>query len=436
MKQQFSEYYSPSDEEYKAFLQEGIISLDANVLLSPYRVDREARGQIFELLEVVADRLWVTYQAAWEFFQNRPSVLAGEDKVYQKLQAPLATAKTQLEAHMATIKHHPVVSSADCQDILRSMDAIIEKVNRLSGEKDSKLEDALRTDPILEKWERLLEGRVADRPPLAELEEFKEEADKRLREGVPPGNRDEKKDENGNGDAVLWLQLLRRAKEQNKPVLLITNDTKDDWYRRHGGKTLGPRVELVREMMDGAGVPYYQQPLPSFIRRAGSTLHKPVSEKTVTQARHSSPQEAARHYENAVWHVIADLHGSGQLVMVSKQAHDNGTDLLAAGRSGITVGIDICYITPGRKGSSAYVHQLLGKAAVGPVNSILIISNEAPTQKAISLLGDGIPNRPVAQWITWDPLEPSEILAMQILMRMDRSQVQINRQWPWRQRPV
>ena len=34
------------------------------------------------------------------------------------------------------------------------------------------------------------------------------------------------------GDYVLWRQLLDEAAKRKLPVLLVTNDQKEDWYRR------------------------------------------------------------------------------------------------------------------------------------------------------------------------------------------------------------
>ncbi|MFD5072624.1 PIN-like domain-containing protein [Streptomyces sp. NPDC058369] len=283
MRNTFSEYYSPSNEDYAQFLEGGKIALDANVLLAPYKVDADARKQIFEILTQLRERLWVPYQAGYEFFKNRPSVMAGEEKVYQSLETPLVAARKKIEDHAKSLSGHPVVTPLETKKILDGIDRIISMVHTLQKGRDSRLEDSLRDDPILAKWENLLESRIGERPSPEGHSELVEAVTKRYAEGIPPGLQDEDKPENSHGDGVLWLQILDKTKIDRLPTLLITDDVKDDWYRRHGGKTIGPRIELVREMQDSAGVAYYQQPLASFVQRAGAFLHKPVSEKTVTQ---------------------------------------------------------------------------------------------------------------------------------------------------------
>ncbi|MBM4490568.1 hypothetical protein GS471_21550, partial [Rhodococcus hoagii] len=67
MKDVLHEYYDHSDDELRAFLQVGTIAVDANVLLSLYRVSQQQRDQIFDVLEKVSARVFVPYQVALEY---------------------------------------------------------------------------------------------------------------------------------------------------------------------------------------------------------------------------------------------------------------------------------------------------------------------------------------------------------------------------------
>ncbi|MBB1247699.1 PIN-like domain-containing protein [Rhizobium sp. G21] len=76
MREQFKEFYAPTDEEYKVLWNNGIFVLDASVLLELYRLPDESRNQILSTLEQIADRIFVPYQAALEFQRNRITVIA------------------------------------------------------------------------------------------------------------------------------------------------------------------------------------------------------------------------------------------------------------------------------------------------------------------------------------------------------------------------
>ncbi|MFE3038350.1 PIN domain-containing protein [Streptomyces canus] len=408
MRQQFSEYYSPSDDEYEKFLKEGTISLDANVLLNPYRVGKETRSQVFAILDNVKDQLWVSYQATLEFFTNRPSVMAGEESVYQKLENPLVSARGKIEEHLKPLKYHPIVSADVHREILQGIDTLLTRINQLSREKDAKLEDALRNDPILSKWESLLNGKIGERPDETLASALLKAAEERLSASLPPGCRDTDKDENSTGDAMLWLQLLEHAQATKKRVLLITDDTKDDWYRRHGGKTIGPRVELVREMREKADVSYYQQPLSAFIRRASVILHTPISQSTVEQVRSSSANVEGQHYESIVSSVISDLYLDGGIAAIQRAGGSGADFLIRQGRR--RIGIEIKYRR--NKVDAGEIRAIIGATMSINIESMIIISNTVPTSAGQQVLATSFARNSQLgiSWIQWSPEEPVDYL--------------------------
>ncbi|MBP0452403.1 DUF4935 domain-containing protein [Kitasatospora sp. RG8] len=429
MREQFSEYYSPSDEEYLEYLSNGVVSLDTNVLLSPYRMDSQARGQLFSILEFLAEQIWIPHQAAWEFFNNRPNVLAGEDKVYQKLEAPLIAAKKSLEDHIKTLQGHSIVTTEKQQKITRGLDDLIEEVKSLSNQRDSKLEEALRIDPVLNRWEYLLSGRIGERPDATRHAELNALAEERIKSGLPPGGKDADKGVNANGDAILWLQLIEHAQEAQRPVLLVTDDIKEDWYRRQSGQTIGPRTELVREMRSTAEVAYYQQPLSGFLRRAGKALSKPVSEETIKQTKHHSARAATMHYESIVVSEILSLHEQGLAPMVQRLDTDNGIDLIVTADS-TTFAIVIKYQS--HVASAATVMRTINSLPPNLHALPIVISNVPLTAQAAAIITEWRGHRrQKPQWIHWDPATmPSSEFHLSFLASLQEArESRLNNKW-------
>jgi hypothetical protein len=82
------------------------------------------------------------------------------------------------------------------------------------------------------------------------------EAQRRYDTRIPPGYLDAKKSgENAAGDFLLWSQVLDHAESNSQAIILVTDDTKEDWFWRVSGRTIGPRPELVRELWARAEVP-------------------------------------------------------------------------------------------------------------------------------------------------------------------------------------
>jgi hypothetical protein len=50
MREKFSGYYRPTQEEFDKLWQEAILSVDANILLNIYRYSPETRARLFEVI--------------------------------------------------------------------------------------------------------------------------------------------------------------------------------------------------------------------------------------------------------------------------------------------------------------------------------------------------------------------------------------------------
>ena len=127
-------------------------------------------------------------------------------------------------------------------------------LGRLKGELENVTQDASAErsgDPILDQLEEILAGRVTSPLAREEWDECVAEARRRIEAEEPPGYMDaDKQDgdlpEGGAGDYLVWYEATHYAKEQERDLLIVTRDQKQDWWRR---KTdfIGPRPELTLE---------------------------------------------------------------------------------------------------------------------------------------------------------------------------------------------
>ena len=107
-------------------------------------------------------------------------------------------------------------------------------------------------DPILEQLEEILAGRVTSSLAPEEWDECVAEANRRIEAEEPPGYMDaDKQDgdlpEGGAGDYLVWYEATRYAKEQDRDLLIVTRDQKQDWWWRQKTDFIGPRPELTLE---------------------------------------------------------------------------------------------------------------------------------------------------------------------------------------------
>jgi hypothetical protein len=144
--------------------------------------------------------------------------------------------------------------------------------------------DGRDSDEVLASLETLFDGRVGDPMSPDKLEAARKEAKRRVDHKIPPGYADKDKSD-PSGDYLVWRHLLDEAASRRLPVVLVTDDRKEDWVRREHGLTLGPRPELCEEMSAEAGVMFLLMSTATFLRHAKEYLSASVSPETVDQAR-------------------------------------------------------------------------------------------------------------------------------------------------------
>jgi PIN like domain len=75
MKKLFPGYFRPNETEIRQIWSEGLIALDANVLLNLYRYSDETREEFLKILKLFEDKLILARWAAQEFFSRRLDVI-------------------------------------------------------------------------------------------------------------------------------------------------------------------------------------------------------------------------------------------------------------------------------------------------------------------------------------------------------------------------
>jgi hypothetical protein len=110
------------------------------------------------------------------------------------------------------------------------------------------------------------------------LEKLHEKAKQRCAAKIPPGYADikEKGEPGAYGDYIGWTQIIEISKDEKKPVVLLTDDAKEDWWQIHGDRTIGPRAELVAEFLSECGQSFYLYSSGRFLKYAATYLSETI----------------------------------------------------------------------------------------------------------------------------------------------------------------
>lgn len=238
--------------ELDAALREGIVAVDANVLLDLYRFRPQTSQDLIKILSSFGDRLVIPHQALREFWRRRQRTQDSPRSATEAANGALVRPNRAVNDALGIWAKAIGVDDGELSELTNEVDSFFDtlksKLLRALPDADASHGE----DFILAQLETILAGHVT--LPL-ESEEWNEciaEASRRIQAKEPPGYLDAEKQESdlpekGAGDYLVWYQATRYAQEQNQDLLIVTRDQKEDWWWHQQSKLIGPRPELASE---------------------------------------------------------------------------------------------------------------------------------------------------------------------------------------------
>ena len=281
MKTIFREYHQFSEEEFKILWKTCIFVLDTNTLLNMYRYSRETVKQYFQILNELKEnkQLWIPYQVGYEFFENRPNVISTLEKSYDEILTIVNTTQSQIEK----IKNHPFL---DLDDIKKKINHGLEKVTKEILDQKNKHPEWLKTDDVLQKINELFDDNVGESYTEEELEHLYKEGQDRYDKKIPPGFKDNAKQDNKKyGDFILWKQIIDKAIQTKKSIILISGDVKEDWWLEKDGQRIMPLPKLKKEIYRLANVDFHIYTADKFLEYYKKNKKQNIPEKAIEEIR-------------------------------------------------------------------------------------------------------------------------------------------------------
>src|SRR5262249_50271343 len=147
-----------------------------------------ARDEMFKVLGLLADRLWMPYQAALEYQKNRLPVIAEQKKRFDDVRSSLSSLLSKVRTDFD--KRHALIDSTNfIKQISDSVDIYRKELDDLEKKQTNVHED----DPLRDHIDILLEKKIGDPIAQKELDDIYEQGEKRYSNKIPPGYLDDKK---------------------------------------------------------------------------------------------------------------------------------------------------------------------------------------------------------------------------------------------------
>lgn len=338
-------YYLPPDEStIKSAIESGMVVLDTNVLLSAYRFAPEARNELLSVLETVADRIWLPSRVAEEFHRNRLGVIIDHETAYAPTMEGLRAAQNELNKNLRPkidqLANRAALSKEEKTNLLElianSTQAAISAVEGLR--RNHGLAGPHTADSILGRFQHIFDRKVGSPFSGDEFNAEVAEAERRIKQDIPPGYQDANKAE-PYGDYFVWKQtLLEAAKRKERYLVFVTADKKEDWYQIIKGRVIGARPELAKELLEFANCKLVMLDIASFLFHARQHLDAHVSAETIRQSTHL-PQEVTdtnkrqkRNAQDLAYLQAAQSETEQKLASIREkrfEAHKNLAELLS-----------------------------------------------------------------------------------------------------------
>lgn len=292
-KEQKSDWSSISEKVW----QDGIIVFDTNVLLNLYRYNEEARDELLNVMKSYQKRLWMPYQVGLEFPANREAVIKWLHKGYQELTEQVDECKNCFfkfyDNYYAKHRH------IDREELEKLFDLQLQPIKDRLTEWEKTLPDYYKKDVVKNKIFTLYDKRVGLDYNYDELLEIYTKGKIRYEHKIPPGYKDGAKGKKEMsvrhvyGDLIAWMQIMDYAKENNKDVIFVGEDLKEDWWEKENGKLNKPKQELLDEFKYRTGRDIVFHTQKGFIEASKKKI-KEVTMKEIERVR----EENQRMIEN------------------------------------------------------------------------------------------------------------------------------------------
>jgi len=280
-------------------MSNGLVVPDTNVLLDLYRYQPQTRKDLLDALTRLST-VWIPHQVKNEFWGGRLTTIRDSRRAARRTAENLRTKSEPLISEInewANIRGADPEIKQELTSIIKSaIGAISDRLDQISEQEATEIPEETFKDPVLRILEPWLDGRVGDSFDEKRYEEELAEAEKRKENRIPPGFGDKQKDQNSHGDYFVWAQILDEAEKRGGNVLFLTRDKKPDWWRMSGKEILGPRGELVRELMgrtNGKSRLFFLTP-EGFLRWTEQLLGVRVSAGTIVDIERVENQQSGR----------------------------------------------------------------------------------------------------------------------------------------------
>lgn len=223
-------------DNFGDYFKKSVVVFDSSVLLQFYKLTQSTREHVLKLLKhpQLSARLWLPSTIVEEYFKNRERVIRDSITRVENVYKQTFSASGLFASYFVGIKEDPESKSTAAELIQKEIDI-------LSG--------YLSDDKVLSELDTLYpEDRVSEVISEDDLKKYKEEYKSRLdSKKETPGEEDQRKSSNKEGDFIIWKQLIAKAVSSKQNIIFVTRDRKSDLWNVINQDLIVEKFQLLKE---------------------------------------------------------------------------------------------------------------------------------------------------------------------------------------------
>ena len=247
-------------EDFKSIWnEECIVIMDTNSIIDLYFYSTESCNNILDNLKSIFEQIWLPNQVIVEFARNHKDTREAAFKKYHNLEAEIKkilreTGKSYSKLFSNYSRYNfPQISrfKADLDKEMNEIAITLDKYKNDISVEVNKNKEILQQDLVKGFIDDLItKKQVGHKYIVTQLMDLYKEGEIRYKYCIPPGYSDIGKDKNDKtktrkfGDLIIWKQIIDKAKADQKTIIFVSNDNKEDWWDK---KNNCPRCELKEE---------------------------------------------------------------------------------------------------------------------------------------------------------------------------------------------
>ncbi|MBS0426651.1 MAG: DUF4935 domain-containing protein [Proteobacteria bacterium] len=218
------------------------VFLDTNVLLIPYSTSKESLRSFTDIYKQLSaeGRLFLADRVMQEFEKNVPekikaishSLVLGQNYNSQSIDFPLLEGLEEYEKLRATEQ----ALKEKLEDFRAASKAALKAIEQWD-----------HNDPVRKIYREVFANATPARITTCDEQQVLKNWKYRSEQSIPPGYKDSGKADTGIGDYLLWQAILDTCAKATSNAIVVSADSKADWWHRSDNQTLSARRELIEE---------------------------------------------------------------------------------------------------------------------------------------------------------------------------------------------